>query len=162
MRAWKGGRSHERWVEEGSPSNPGRLTDLRHIVFKSAATPYRRARRSLGLVLQRGLLKENVDGEALLWAHRRLTSRSELRRILVVVCDGAPSDEATLSSNYEQYLNDHLRTVIKSIETRSIVELMGIGICHDISGLYRCSTSVGRVDDLGPTLMQMVGTALEP
>jgi cobaltochelatase CobT len=161
-RAWKGGRSHERWVEEGSPSNPGRLTDLRHIVFKSAATPYRRARRSLGLVLQRGLLKENVDGEALLWAHRRLTSRSELRRILVVVCDGAPSDEATLSSNYEQYLNDHLRTVIKSIETRSIVELMGIGICHDISGLYRCSTSVGRVDDLGPTLMQMVGTALEP
>ena len=161
-RAWKGGRSRERWESAGSPSNPGRLTDLRHIVFKSAAAPYRRARRALGLVLQRGLLKENVDGEALLWAYRRLATRSELRRILVVICDGEPSDESTLTVNREQYLNDHLRAVIRQIETRSAVELMGIGIYHDVSRLYRCSASLANVDDLGPTLMRMVGAALEP
>ncbi|MDD9999916.1 MAG: hypothetical protein OXQ89_19415 [Rhodospirillaceae bacterium] len=161
-RAWKGGRSRERWESAGSPGNPGRLTDLRHIVFKSAATPYRRAHRALGLVLQRGLLKENVDGEALLWAHRRLAARSERRRILVVICDGEPSDEATLTVNREQYLSDHLRTVIDQIETRSAVELMGIGICHDVSRLYRRSASLANVDDLGPTLMQMVGSALDP
>ena len=161
-RAWKGGRSRERWESAGSPSNPGRLTDLRHIVFKSAAAPYRRARRALGLVLQRGFLKENVDGEALLWAHRRLAARSELRRVLVVICDGEPSDESTLTANREQYLSDHLRAVIKQIETRSAVELMGIGICHDVSRLYRRSASLANVDDLGPTLMRMVGAALDP
>ena len=160
-RAWKGGRSRERWERAGSPDSPGRLTDLRHIVFKSAAAPYRRARRALGLVLQRGLLKENVDGEALLWAHRRLATRSERRRILVVICDGEPSDESTLTVNREQYLNEHLRAVIHQIETRSDVELMGIGICHDVSRLYRRSASLADVDDLGPALMRMVGAALE-
>ena len=161
-RAWKGGRSRERWESAGSPGNPGRLTDLRHIVFKSAAAPYRRARRALGLVLQRGLLKENVDGEALLWAHRRLAARSEPRRILVVICDGEPSDESTLTDNREQYLSDHLRAVINEIETRSAVELMGIGIYHDVSRLYRRSASLANVDDLGPTLIRMVGAALDP
>lgn len=153
-RAWKGGMSRERWVSEGKPKNPGRLNDLRHIVYKDADQPWRRARRNLGLMLREGLLKENIDGEALLWAHHRLLSRPEQRRIMMVISDGAPVDDATLSANPGNYLERHLRDVITWIETQSPVEVTAIGIGHDVTRYYRRAVTLVDAEELGGTMMQ--------
>jgi len=153
-RAWKGGQSRERWVAEGKPRNPGRLNDLRHIIYKSADAPWRRARKNLGLMLREGLLKENIDGEALLWAYRRLMARSEHRRILMVISDGAPVDDSTLSVNPGNYLERHLREVIREIEGRDIVELIAIGIGHDVTRYYRRAVTIVDAEELGGTVMK--------
>ncbi len=153
-RAWKGGMSRERWVSEGKPKNPGRLNDLRHIVYKDAEQPWRRARRNLGLMLREGLLKENIDGEALLWAHHRLLGRPEQRRIMMVISDGAPVDDATLSANPGNYLERHLRDVINWIETQSPVEVTAIGIGHDVTRYYRRAVTLVDAEELGGTMMQ--------
>ncbi|MBT3360881.1 MAG: cobaltochelatase subunit CobT [Rhodospirillales bacterium] len=153
-RAWKGGEAREKWVEEGKPVNPGRLNDLRHIVFKGADEPWRRARRNLGLMLREGLLKENIDGEALLWAHSRLLWRPEKRRILMIISDGAPVDDATLSANPGNYLEQHLRNAIEWIETRSPVELTAIGIGHDVTRYYRRAVTIADAEELGGTMMK--------
>jgi cobaltochelatase CobT len=153
-RAWKGGQSREKWIAEGKPSNPGRLNDLRHIVYKAAEAPLRRARKNLGLMLREGLLKENIDGEALLWAHNRLIARPEQRRILMVISDGAPVDDSTLSVNAGNYLERHLRDVIEYIETRSPVELVAIGIGHDVARYYRRAVTIMDVEQLGGTMME--------
>jgi cobaltochelatase CobT len=153
-RAWKGGLSRERWVAAGRPKFPGRLNDLRHIVYKSADQPWRRARRNLGLMLREGLLKENIDGEALLWAHNRLLSRTEQRRVCMVISDGAPVDDATLSANPGNFLERHLREVIAWIENRSPVELTAIGIGHDVTRYYRRAVTLVDAEELGGTMMQ--------
>ena len=153
-RAWKGGQSRERWVGEGKPRNPGRLNDLRHIIYKPADAPWRRARKNLGLMLREGLLKENIDGEALQWAYRRLTSRPERRRILMVISDGAPVDDSTLSVNPGNYLERHLREVIREIESRDLVELIAIGIGHDVTRYYRRAVTIVDAEELGGTVMK--------
>jgi len=153
-RAWKGGDSREQWVEAGKPKNPGRLNDLRHIVYKAADTPWRRARRNLGLMLREGLLKENIDGEALLWAFNRLMARPEQRRILMVISDGAPVDDATLSANPGNYLEQHLRDVIAWIESHSLVELTAIGIGHDVTRYYKRAVTIADAEELGGTMMK--------
>jgi cobaltochelatase CobT len=152
-RAWKGGRAREAWVKDNKPINPGRLNELRHIIYKSADAPWRRARRSLGLMLREGILKENIDGEALVWAHERLMARPEQRRILMVISDGAPVDDATLSVNAGTYLEHHLRHVIEWIETRSPVELVAIGIGHDVTRYYRRAVTIVDAEQLGGTMM---------
>lgn len=148
-RAWKGGQSRERWLAEGKPAAPGRLNDLRHIIYKSADMPWRRARRNLGLMMREGLLKENIDGEALVWAHNRLLGRPEQRRILMVISDGAPVDDSTLSVNTGNYLERHLRSVIEMIEERSPVELIAIGIGHDVTRYYRRAVTIVDAEQLG-------------
>ena len=153
-RAWKGGSSRERWAADGKPRNPGRLNDLRHIIYKAADEPWRRARRNLGLMLREGLLKENIDGEALLWAYRRLIRRTEQRRILMVISDGAPVDDSTLSINPGAYLERHLREVIRDIESRHAVELIAIGIGHDVTRYYRRAVTIVDAEELGGTMMQ--------
>ena len=152
-RSWKGGQSREDWVEKGKPKNPGRLNDLRHIVYKGADMPWRRARKNLGLMLREGLLKENIDGEALMWAHNRLLARTEQRRILMVISDGAPVDDATLSANPGNYLEKHLRDVISFIENKSDVELTAIGIGHDVTRYYRRAVTIVDAEELGGTMM---------
>lgn len=152
-RSWKGGSSREKWAADHKPKTPGRLNDLRHIIYKAADTPWRRARANLGLMLREGLLKENIDGEALLWAHNRLLGRSEQRRILMVISDGAPVDDATLSANPGNYLEKHLRDVIEWIETRSSVELTAIGIGHDVTRYYRRAVTLIDAEELGGTMM---------
>ena len=154
--AWKGGQAREKWLAEGKPLNPGRLNDLRHIIYKSADEPWRRARRSLGLMLREGLLKENIDGEALTWAHQRLLARPEQRRILMVISDGAPVDDSTLSVNPGNYLDRHLREVITSIETRSPVELIAIGIGHDVNRYYRRAVTIVDAEQLGGAMMEQL------
>jgi cobaltochelatase CobT len=153
-RAWKGGQSREKWVQDGKPRNPGRLNDLRHIVYKAADSPWRRARKNLGLMLREGLLKENIDGEALLWAYRRLLIRPEHRRILMVISDGAPVDDSTLSVNPGNYLEKHLREVIRDIENRDQVELIAIGIGHDVTRYYRRAVTIVDAEELGGTMMK--------
>ncbi|MXP65380.1 cobaltochelatase subunit CobT [Roseomonas sp. M0104] len=153
-RAWKGGQSRERWVQEGKPRNPGRLNDLRHVVYKPADAPWRRARKNLGLMLREGLLKENIDGEALEWAYRRLMARPERRRILMVISDGAPVDDSTLSVNPGNYLERHLRKVIHDIEQRDLVELIAIGIGHDVTRYYRRAVTIVDAEELGGTMMK--------
>jgi cobaltochelatase CobT len=153
-RAWKGGQSRERWVADGKPRNPGRLNDLRHIIYKSADAPWRRSRKNLGLMLREGLLKENIDGEALLWAYRRLLMRTEHRRILLVISDGAPVDDSTLSVNPGNYLEKHLREVIREIESRDAVELVAIGIGHDVTRYYRRAVTIVDAEELGGTMMK--------
>jgi len=148
-RAWKGGQSREAWLAAGKPSNPGRLNDLRHIIYKSADAPWRRARKNLGLMMREGLLKENIDGEALDWAHKRLLARTEQRRILMMISDGAPVDDSTLSVNPGNYLERHLRWVIEEIETRSPVELIAIGIGHDVTRYYRRAVTIVDAEELG-------------
>jgi cobaltochelatase CobT len=155
-RAWKGGQSRERWVQDGKPRNPGRLNDLRHIIYKSADAPWRRARRNLGLMLREGLLKENIDGEALVWAYRRLLARTEHRRILMVISDGAPVDDSTLSVNPGNYLERHLRQAIHDIETRGAVELVAIGIGHDVTRYYRRAVTIVDAEELGGTMMRQL------
>jgi len=154
--AWKGGKSREKWIAAGKPTNPGRLNDLRHIVYKNADAPWRRARLNLGLMLREGILKENIDGEALLWAHHRLLGRSEARRILMVISDGAPVDDSTLSVNSGNYLEQHLRDVIEMIETRSQVELAAIGIGHDVTRYYRRAVTIMDAEDLGGVMMRQL------
>jgi cobaltochelatase CobT len=148
-RAWKGGQSREAWLAAGKPTNPGRLNDLRHIIYKAADAPWRRARKNLGLMMREGLLKENIDGEALDWAHRRLLARSEQRRILMMISDGAPVDDSTLSVNPGNYLERHLRYVIEDIELRSPVELIAIGIGHDVTRYYRRAVTIVDAEELG-------------
>jgi len=148
-RAWKGGQSRELWQQAGKPAMPGRLNDLRHIIYKPADAPWRRARKSLGLMLREGILKENIDGEALLWAHDRLLARNEDRRIMMVISDGAPVDDSTLSVNSGSYLERHLREVISYIEARSPVELLAIGIGHDVTRYYRRAVTITDVEQLG-------------
>lgn len=148
-RAWKGGQSREKWIAEGKPAHPGRLNDLRHIVYKAADEPWRRARKNLGLMMREGLLKENIDGEALIWAHQRLMSRPEHRRILMVISDGAPVDDSTLSVNAGNYLERHLRHVIEDIESKSSIELAAIGIGHDVTRYYRRAVTIVDAEQLG-------------
>ncbi len=160
-RAWKGGQSREAWLADGRPANPGRLNDLRHILYKQADEPWRRARRNLGLMMREGLLKENIDGEALLWAHDRLLRRPEDRRILMVISDGAPVDDSTLSVNQAGYLESHLRKVIDWIEKQSPVQLAAIGIGHDVTRYYRRSVTIMDVEQLGGTIIEQLADLFE-
>ena len=155
-RAWKGGQGREKWLADGRPPNPGRLNDLRHIVYKEADEPWRRARKSLGLMMREGLLKENIDGEALLWAHHRLIARREERKILMVISDGAPVDDSTLSVNSGTYLERHLRQVIGWIEARSSVELIAIGIGHDVTRYYQKAVTIMDAEQLGGTMVEQL------
>ena len=147
-RAWKGGRSREQWISDGRSDKPGRLNDLRHIVYKSADTPWRRSRDNLGLMMKEGILKENIDGEALEWAHARLAVRPESRKILMVISDGAPVDDSTLGANRSDFLEKHLRKVIAMIDRRKLVELIAIGIGHDVTNYYSCAVTISDVDQL--------------
>ncbi|WP_133364901.1 cobaltochelatase subunit CobT [Qipengyuania sediminis] len=160
-RAWKGGQAREMWLADGRPQNPGRLNDLRHIVYKQADEPWRRARRNLGLMMREGLLKENIDGEALLWAHDRLLRRPEDRRILMVISDGAPVDDSTLSVNQAGYLESHLRKVIDWIEKQSPVQLVAIGIGHDVTRYYRRAVTIMDVEQLGGTMIEQLAGLFE-
>jgi cobaltochelatase CobT len=160
-RAWKGGQSREKWIASGKPVNPGRLNDLRHIIYKSADAPWRRARKNLGLMLREGLLKENIDGEALQWAYNRLMGRTEQRRILMVISDGAPVDDSTLSINSGNYLEQHLREVIKSIENSGAVELVAIGIGHDVTRYYRRAVTLVDAEQLGGTMLGKLSELFE-
>lgn len=160
-KAWKGGQSYRRWNAEGRPGAAGRLNDLLHIVYKSADTPWRRARRNLGLMLRPDLLKENIDGEALLWAYRRLLARPEERRILVVISDGAPLDDSTVAVNGVGYLERHLREVIRAIQTASDVELAAVGIGHDVTRYCRRAVMVGSAQELGAALIEQIGALFE-
>ena len=152
-KAWKGGKSREVWIKNGKPSNPGRLNDLRHIIYKSADAPWRRSKKNLGLLLKEGILKENVDGEALNWASKRLLSRQEKRKILIVISDGAPVDDSTLSVNPGNYLEKNLRDEINQIEKNSEIELIAIGIGHDVSRYYTKAVTIMDVDQLGEVLL---------
>ena len=160
-RAWKGGQSREAWLADGRPANPGRLNDLRHILYKKADEPWRRARRNLGLMMREGLLKENIDGEALLWAHDRLLRRPEDRRILMVISDGAPVDDSTLSVNQAGFLESHLRKVIDWIEKQSPVQLAAIGIGHDVTRYYKRSVTIMDVEQLGGTIIEQLADLFE-
>jgi cobaltochelatase CobT len=160
-RAWKGGQSRERWLADGRPPGPGRLNDLRHIIYKNADEPWRRARKNLGLMMREGLLKENIDGEALLWAHNRLIGRPEERRILMVISDGAPVDDSTLSVNSGTYLEKHLRHVIGWIESRSPVELIAIGIGHDVTRYYQRAVTIMDAEQLGGTMVEQLAGLFE-
>jgi cobaltochelatase CobT len=160
-RGWKGGQSREAWLAAGRPANPGRLNDLRHIVYKRADEPYRRARRNLGLMMREGLLKENIDGEALLWAHNRLIARPQERRILMVISDGAPVDDSTASANGGTYLERHLRQVIEWIEKRSTVELIAIGIGHDVTRYYERAVTIMDAEQLAGAMVEQLAALFE-
>ena len=153
---WKGGESRKQWMEDGKPENPGRLNDIRHIIFKSAETPWRRGQKNFGLMLREGLLKENVDGEALIWAHDRLARRQEQRKILMVISDGAPVDDSTLSTNKNNFLDLHLRQVIHSIESHSSVSLIAIGIGHDVTRYYKNAVTIHRAEELGGAMLEQL------
>ena len=155
-RAWKGGQAREDWLAAGRQPMPGRLNDLRHIIYKKADEPWRHAKRNLGLMMREGLLKENIDGEALLWAHNRLIARAEDRRILMVISDGAPVDDSTLSVNHGGYLEQHLRKVIEMIETRSPVQLVAIGIGHDVTRYYKRAVTIMDAEQLGGTMIEQL------
>jgi cobaltochelatase CobT len=160
-KAWKGGQSREAWLQAGKPAMPGRLNDLRHIIYKSADAPWRRARKNLGLMMREGLLKENIDGEALDWAHKRLLGRPEQRKILMVISDGAPVDDSTLSVNSGNYLEKHLRAVIAEIEGRSPVELIAIGIGHDVTRYYRRAVTIVDAEELGGVMTEKLAELFE-
>jgi cobaltochelatase CobT len=160
-RAWKGGQSREAWLAGGKPAQPGRLNDLRHIVYKQADEPYRRGRKNLGLMMREGLLKENIDGEALIWAHNRLLARREDRRVLMVISDGAPVDDSTLSVNNAGYLEMHLRKVIDWIEKQSPVQLVAIGIGHDVTRYYRRAVTIMDVEQLAGTMIEQLAGLFE-
>jgi cobaltochelatase CobT len=160
-RAWKGGQAREKWLKDGKPAAPGRLNDLRHIIYKSADAPWRRSRRNLGLMMREGLLKENIDGEALLWAHQRLIARPEQRKILMMISDGAPVDDSTLSVNPGNYLERHLRAVIDMIESRSPVELLAIGIGHDVTRYYRRAVTIVDAEELAGAMTEQLAALFE-
>ena len=151
---WKGGESKQSWINSGSSSNPGRLNDIRHIIYKSADNSWRRARKYFGTMLKEGLLKENIDGEALAWSHERLIKRSEERKIMIVISDGAPVDDSTLSANREDYLDNHLKKMISLIEDDSPVELQAIGIGHDVTKYYENAITINRAEELGEVLLE--------
>ena len=160
-RAWKGGQSREEWLSEGRPQGPGRLNDLRHIIYKNADAPWRRARPNLGLMMKEGLLKENIDGEALEWAHRRMAIRHESRKILMVISDGAPVDDSTLSVNPANYLEKHLRDVIAMVEKRRQVELLAIGIGHDVTRYYDRAVTITDVEQLAGAMTEQLAALFE-
>jgi cobaltochelatase CobT len=160
-RAWKGGQAREKWLAAGKTANPGRLNDLRHIVYKAADEPWRRARKNLGLMMREGLLKENIDGEALIWAHNRMLGRPEQRRILMVISDGAPVDDSTLSVNSGNYLERHLRQVITDIEAKSPVELIAIGIGHDVTRYYKRAVTIIDAEELGGAMTEKLAELFE-
>jgi cobaltochelatase CobT len=160
-RAWKGGQSREAWITAGKPPMPGRLNDLRHIIYKAADAPWRRAKKNLGLMMREGLLKENIDGEALTWAHERLIARPEQRRILMVISDGSPVDDSTQSANAALYLDKHLRQVIERIETQSPVELIAIGIGHDVTRWYRRAVTIVDVEQLAGVMIEKLAELFE-
>ncbi|MCF6343486.1 MAG: cobaltochelatase subunit CobT [Devosiaceae bacterium] len=160
-RAWKGGKSREAWLEANRPANPGRVNDIRHIIYKGAEEPYRHARKNLGLMMREGLLKENIDGEALSWAQKRLMARPENRRILVVISDGAPVDDSTQSVNSPNYLEAHLREVIKEIETNSPIQLIAIGIGHDVTRYYQHAITLQDAEELGGALTDELADLFE-
>ncbi len=160
-RAWKGGLAREAWLGAGRPAAPGRLNDLRHIIYKRADAPWRRTRDNLGLMMKEGLLKENIDGEALEWAHRRLTARREARKVLMVISDGAPVDDSTLSVNPANYLEKHLRDVIAMVEKRRAVELMAIGIGHDVTRYYDRAVTITDVDQLAGAMTEQLASLFD-
>ena len=160
-RAWKGGQSRERWLNDGRPQQPGRLNDLRHIIYKGADAPWRRSRPNLGLMMKEGLLKENIDGEALEWAHRRMTARAEQRKILMVISDGAPVDDSTLSVNPANYLEKHLRDVIDMVERRKAVELLAIGIGHDVTRYYERAVTITDVEQLAGAMTEQLAALFD-
>ena len=160
-RAWKGGQAREAWITAGKPPMPGRLNDLRHIIYKAADAPWRRAKKNLGLMMREGLLKENIDGEALTWAHDRLKARPEARQILMVISDGSPVDDSTQSANAALYLDKHLRAVIERIETQSPVELIAIGIGHDVTRWYRRAVTIVDVEQLGGVMIEKLAELFE-
>ncbi|MEM9394256.1 MAG: cobaltochelatase subunit CobT [Pseudomonadota bacterium] len=160
-RAWKGGQSRERWLAEGRPQQPGRLNDLRHIIYKPADSPMRRTRDNLGLMMKEGLLKENIDGEALEWAHRRMLARPEARKILMVISDGAPVDDSTLSVNPANYLEKHLRDVIEMVEKRRAVELIAIGIGHDVTRYYQRAVTITDVEQLAGAMTEQLAALFD-
>ncbi len=157
----RAGNRAEAWLAAGKPPNPGRLNDLRHIIYKEADAPWRRARKNLGLMMREGLLKENIDGEALNWAYRRLLARSEQRRILMMISDGAPVDDSTLSVNSGNYLERHLRWIIEEIETRSPIELIAIGIGHDVTRYYRRAVTIVDAEELGGAMTEKLAELFE-
>jgi len=154
--AWKGGQSREKWVRDGYPANPGRLNDLRHIVYKPADIPWRRARQNLGLMMRKGLLKENIDGEALAWAYGRIQARPEQRKILMMISDGAPIDDSTLSTNAGKFLENHLRSVIEQIERTTSVELVAVGIGHDVGQYYSKAATILDVGQLADAMTEQL------
>ncbi|MBI6629059.1 cobaltochelatase subunit CobT [Pontibaca salina] len=160
-RAWKGGQAREAWLNDGRPEQPGRLNDLRHIIYKPADAPWRRARNNLGLMMKEGLLKENIDGEALEWAHRRMAKRTEARKILMVISDGAPVDDSTLSVNPANYLEKHLRDVIDMVERRKMVELLAIGIGHDVTRYYNRAVTITDVDQLAGAITEQLAALFD-
>jgi cobaltochelatase CobT len=160
-KAWKGGQAREDWLKEGRPANPGRLNDLRHIIYKGADSPWRRARRNLGLMMREGLLKENIDGEALEWAHNRMRNRPEQRKIMMVISDGAPVDDSTLSVNPSNYLERHLRDVIDMIERKSPVELLAIGIGHDVTRYYERAVTITDVEQLAGAMTEQLAALFD-
>ena len=155
-KAWKGGKSREDWLSKDRPNNPGRLNDLRHVIYKQADVPLRRARLNLGLMMKEGLLKENIDGEALEWANKRLIKRSESRKILMVISDGAPVDDSTLSVNPSNYLENHLKNVISMIEKRGLLELIAIGIGHDVTRYYRNAITITDIEQLAGAMTEQL------
>jgi cobaltochelatase CobT len=160
-RAWKGGQNRERWLQQGRPQLPGRLNDLRHIIYKGADAPWRRVRPNLGLMMKEGLLKENIDGEALEWAHRRALARPEARKIMMVISDGAPVDDSTLSVNPANYLEKHLRDVIAMVERRRAVELIAIGIGHDVTRYYQRAVTITDVEQLAGAMTEQLAALFE-
>ncbi|NOE25310.1 cobaltochelatase subunit CobT [Ruegeria sp. HKCCD6157] len=160
-RAWKGGQAREAWLNDGRPQQPGRLNDLRHIIYKGADAPWRRARPNLGLMMKEGLLKENIDGEALEWAHRRMLARREQRKILMVISDGAPVDDSTLSVNPANYLEKHLRDVIAMVEKRKMVELLAIGIGHDVTRYYDRAVTITDVEQLAGAMTEQLAALFD-
>ena len=153
---WKGGSSREKWTNENKPKSPGRLNDLRHIIYKSADTPWRQAKKNMGLMLKEGLLKENIDGEALRWAFNKLKKRKEERKILMVISDGAPVDDSTLSANISDYLEKDLKNTVSAIEEFSSVELLAIGIGHDVTRYYKKAVKITDVQDLGDAMINQL------
>ncbi len=160
-RAWRGGQSRERWIAAGKPSNPGRLNDLRHIIYKAADDPWRRARRNLGLMMREELLKENIDGEALIWAHNRIVVRQEQRKILMVISDGLPVDNSTLLVNPSNYLEQHLKYAIDIIENQSPVELIAIGIGHDVTHHYHRAVTITDAEQLGGAMTDQLAALFD-
>ena len=151
---WKGGESRKAWIANGAPENPGRLNDLRHIIYKSADSPWRKAKRNLGLALKDGVLKENIDGEAIAWALKRLNARNEKRKIMMVISDGAPVDDSTISSNENSYLDAHLRQMIAQIEGGRNVELLAIGIGHNVNRYYKNAVTIRDIGELGDKMFE--------
>ena len=160
-KAWKGGKSRESWMQNNKPPSPGRLNDLRHIIYKAADEPWRRSKKNLGLMMREGLLKENIDGEALLWAHKRLQNRYEARKILMVISDGAPVDDSTLSVNPANYLEKHLRDVISMVEKIKNVELLAIGIGHDVTRYYDRAVTITDVEQLAGAMTEQLAALFD-